>query len=75
MWQAARRSTLIRMTTQLWKVLGSLALIVVGGGLWLFARDTEFLWFRGGPLGVVLVVVGAIDLVGSLWSRDRRRAE
>lgn len=70
----SRRSTLTGVT-QWWKVLGSAALIVVGVCLWVFARDTEFLWFRGGPLGVVLVVVGAIDLVGSLWSRDRRRAE
>lgn len=70
----ARRSSLTGMT-QWWKVLGSAALIVVGVCLWVFARDTEFLWFRGGPLGVVLVTVGVVDLVGSLWSRDRRRVE
>ncbi len=70
----ARRSSLTGMT-QWWKVLGSAALIVVGVCLWVFARDTELLWFRGGPLGVVLVAVGVVDLVGSLWSRDRRRVE
>ncbi|MDH6280625.1 hypothetical protein [Prescottella agglutinans] len=42
-----------------------LLLIVAGSALWLFARDAEFFWFRGGPLGVVLVVVGAIDVVSA----------
>ncbi|WP_433723783.1 hypothetical protein ACQP0C_25425 [Nocardia sp. CA-129566] len=47
-------------------------LLVVGGAaLWLFARDTEFFWFRGGPLGAVLVVVGVIDIV-SARRTDRR---
>lgn len=48
-----------------------LLLILAGAGLWLFARDTEFLWFRGGPLGVVLVVVGALDVVSSLRTQER----
>lgn len=48
-------------------------LLVVGGAaLWLFARDTEFVWFRGGPLGAVLVVVGVIDIVSALRT-DRRK--
>ncbi|MDH6677450.1 hypothetical protein M2284_001648 [Rhodococcus sp. LBL1] len=40
-------------------------LIVAGAALWLFARDAEFFWFRGGPLGVVLVVVGVIDVISA----------
>ncbi|MEV6138061.1 hypothetical protein AB0L63_18730 [Nocardia sp. NPDC051990] len=47
-------------------------LVVAGAALWLFARDTEFFWFRGGPLGVVLVVVGVIDIVNARRT-DRRR--
>ncbi|WP_305092645.1 hypothetical protein [Prescottella sp. R16] len=41
-------------------------LILAGAAMWVFARDAEFFWFRGGPLGVVLVVVGVIDVV-SAW--------
>ncbi|MGF7120051.1 hypothetical protein [Rhodococcus sp. BE178] len=40
-------------------------LIVAGAALWLFARDAEFFWFRGGPLGVALVAVGVIDVVSA----------
>lgn len=47
-------------------------LVVAGAALWLFARDTEFFWFRGGPLGAVLVVVGVIDIVSALRT-DRRK--
>ncbi|MEV4123479.1 hypothetical protein [Nocardia sp. NPDC049707] len=47
-------------------------LVVAGAALWLFARDAEFFWFRGGPLGAVLVVVGVIDIVNARRT-DRRR--
>ncbi|MEV4235290.1 MULTISPECIES: hypothetical protein [unclassified Nocardia] len=43
-----------------------LLLLITGAALWLFARDTEFFGFRGGPLGAVLVVVGVIDIVTAL---------
>lgn len=39
-----------------------LALIVAGAVLALAFGDTELGWFRGRPLGVVLVVVGLIDV-------------
>lgn len=46
-------------------------LLVVGGGcLWLFARDTEFFWFRGGPLGVILAIIGAFDIVNAVRTRE-----
>ncbi|QNG20273.1 hypothetical protein G4H71_12965 [Rhodococcus triatomae] len=46
-------------------------LIVGGAGLWLFARDTEIFWFRGGALGVVLMIVGALDLLNSRRTATR----
>lgn len=60
------------MQLRLATVFGVL-LVVAGAALWLFARDTEFFWFRGGPLGVVLVVVGVIDVVSARRSEDSDR--
>ncbi len=60
------------MKLRLAAVFGVL-LVVAGATLWLFARDTEFFWFRGGPLGVVLVVVGMIDVVGAWRSEGSDR--
>lgn len=46
-------------------------LLVVGGGcLWLFARDAEFFWFRGGPLGVILAIIGAFDIVNAVRTKE-----
>ncbi|AGT92517.1 hypothetical protein O5Y_13310 [Rhodococcus erythropolis CCM2595] len=46
-------------------------LLVVGGGcLWLFARDAEFFWFHGGPLGVILAIIGAFDIVNAVRTRE-----
>lgn len=42
-------------------------LIVVGGILALFFSDEEFLWFRGEPLGLVLVALGVLDIGEALW--------
>jgi len=58
------------MQIRLAAVFGVL-LVITGAALWLFARDTEFFWFRGGSLGAVLVVVGVIDIVSALRT-DRR---
>lgn len=58
------------MNVALQSVLG-LVLVVVGLVLALALPDTELGWFRGRPLGVVLVVVGVLDLAES-WSRRRR---
>lgn len=49
-----------------------LLLVVTGAALWIFARDTEFFWFRGGPLGAVLVVIGTIDIVSAFRTSRRK---
>lgn len=65
MWAARRSVTLGAMKLRIELALG--ILLVIGGGcLWLFARDAEFFWFRGGPLGVVLVIVGIFDVANAL---------
>lgn len=46
-------------------------LLVVGGVLALAFPDTELLWFRGRPLGVVLAVIGLVD-VGEAFVRRSR---
>jgi uncharacterized membrane protein HdeD (DUF308 family) len=56
------------------QVLGAV-LIIAGGVLALFFPDLEFFWFRGRPLGVVLVVVGAIDLLTARPGDARGRAD
>ncbi|WP_033335139.1 MULTISPECIES: hypothetical protein [Actinomycetes] len=38
------------------------ALVIVGAALLIFFRDTEFWWFRGQPLGIVLLIVGVIGV-------------
>ncbi|NEW40583.1 hypothetical protein GV794_26205 [Nocardia cyriacigeorgica] len=52
-------------------IVGAL-LVLAGVMLWLFARDTEFLWFRGGPLGIVLIVLGLVDLA-TMFAKDKER--
>lgn len=48
-------------------------LFIAGAVLALAFPDTEFFWFQGRPLGVVLAIVGAIDLAEALFrGRDRR---
>lgn len=48
-----------------------IALVVAGAVLALAFPDTEFFWFQGRPFGVVLAIVGAIDLAEA-FSRRRR---
>jgi hypothetical protein len=48
------------------------ALLAVGAVLALGFPDAEFLFFDGRPLGVVLAVIGLIDVGEALW---RRRAD
>lgn len=45
-------------------------LLTTAAVLLLFFRDAELGWFRGQPLGVVLAVLGVIDLVDG--ARRRR---
>lgn len=58
------------MKIRLEPVIG-VVLLVGGAGLWLFARDAEFFWFRGGALGVVLMIIGALDLVNARRTATR----
>lgn len=46
-----------------WRIGLGAALIIAGGVLALFFTDLEFFWFRGGPLGIILVIVGVLDLL------------
>lgn len=55
------------------KLALGLALIIFGLVLRLFFPDTELLWFRGEPLGLVLILVGVIDVFQAL--RPRRRSK
>ncbi len=55
------------------KLALGLALITFGLVLRLFFPDTELLWFRGEPLGLVLILVGVIDVFQAL--RPRRRSK
>lgn len=52
------------------RMLIGVVTIVVAAALLLFFRDTEFGWFRGLPLGIVLGVLGVVDLVGAARKRD-----
>ncbi|MDT9595115.1 hypothetical protein RDV89_18655 [Nocardioides zeae] len=58
------------MTTALQLAIG-VALVAAGAVLALGFPDAELGWFEGRPLGIVLVVVGVIDLVEGLWRRGR----
>ncbi|WP_019871414.1 hypothetical protein [Salinispora oceanensis] len=55
------------------KLALGLALIIFGLVLRLFFPDTELLWFRGEPLGLLLILVGVIDVFQAL--RPRRRSK
>lgn len=46
-------------------------LVVAGAVLALAFPDAEVFWFQGRPFGVVLAIVGAIDLAEA-FSRRRR---
>ncbi|WP_017539360.1 hypothetical protein [Nocardiopsis halophila] len=44
------------------KALIGLVLVAAGAVSALFFWDLEFLWFQGGPLGVLLILLGVLDL-------------
>ncbi|WP_017571020.1 hypothetical protein [Nocardiopsis halotolerans] len=54
------------------RILLGVTLVVVGAVLALFFWNTDFFWFRGGPLGVLMLVVGVFEVGEQLW-RARRR--
>ncbi|TDC27571.1 hypothetical protein E1265_01380 [Streptomyces sp. 8K308] len=49
------------------------ALVVGGGLLRLFGGDLELGWFDAHPLGVVLMVVGGVQLLEGAWRLRRGR--
>ncbi|MBQ0983090.1 hypothetical protein KBZ10_00755 [Streptomyces sp. F63] len=53
------------------RVLGAVA-IIAGAVLAIFLPDIEFGWFRGRPFGLVLMVLGAIELLESARGRKPR---
>lgn len=59
------------METPLARIALGLVTIIAGAVLAFFFGDREFWWFRGQPLGIVLMIVGALDL-GSGLLRSRR---
>ncbi|MBC9718714.1 hypothetical protein H9Y04_39930 [Streptomyces sp. TRM66268-LWL] len=62
------------MSTAVQRALGA-ALVVAGLVLVAFFADKEIVWFEGRPLGIVLIVIGVIDIGESVWrgsSRGRR---
>ena len=48
-----------------------IALLVAAAVLLIGFRDEEFLWFSGQPLGVVLAILGALDLLEYGYKRGR----
>lgn len=47
------------------RILG-LVLILAGGVLAFGFPDLKFFWFEGRPLGIVLAILGVLDLLESL---------
>lgn len=43
------------------KILG-IGCLVAGGVLAVFFWDLKFKWFQGGPIGLLLIVIGLFDL-------------
>ncbi|MDA2814569.1 hypothetical protein O4J56_28255 [Nocardiopsis sp. RSe5-2] len=54
------------------KAVIGLVLVAAGAVLALFFWDREFLWFQGGPLGALLVLLGVLDLADE-FRRSRGR--
>lgn len=51
-----------------------IALLVAAAVLLIGFREDEFFWFRGQPLGVVLAILGGLDLLEYASKRGRTRA-
>ena len=58
------------MDTPIARLIVGLVAICAGAVLLIFFADEEFWWFRGQPLGIVLLIAGALDL-GSTVLRSR----
>ncbi|GAA1530590.1 hypothetical protein [Brevibacterium picturae] len=51
------------------KTILGLALLVAGAVLAIFFWELRFAWFQGGPIGLVLIALGVLDL----WEAQRRK--
>ncbi|GAA2013078.1 hypothetical protein GCM10009799_46780 [Nocardiopsis rhodophaea] len=52
------------------KLILGLTLIAAGAVLALFFWDFEYRWFQGGPLGLLLILLGVLDL-GDEYRRSK----
>lgn len=55
------------------KILLGMLLVVAGAVLSIFFWDLEYGWFQGGPLGILLILVGVYEVGEDLW-RSRGQA-
>ncbi|MFE7302192.1 hypothetical protein [Streptomyces sp. NPDC057579] len=51
------------------KRIFGLAAIIAGAVLAIFFPDLEFGWFKGRPFGVILVILGGIEMLESMRGR------
>lgn len=51
------------------RLIVAFALGAVGVVLVVFFGSTEFIWFRGQPLGIVLLIIAAIDAADAVLRR------
>jgi hypothetical protein len=69
---AGRGHTIGMLTNKLtMNLVADAALIIVGLVLLLFFRDSEFWWFRGQPLGIVLLILGVIGVATAAWDAKK----
>ena len=70
--KAGRGHTIGMLTDKLtMNLVADAALLIVGLVLLLFFRDSEFWWFRGQPLGIVLLILGVIGIVSAVWEAKK----
>ncbi|RZQ66055.1 hypothetical protein [Amycolatopsis suaedae] len=58
------------MVTNIKLAVGAAA-VLAGVVLMAFFWDLEFFWFQGGPLGLVLTLLGGWDLVETIRKKER----
>ncbi|OEU96414.1 hypothetical protein [Streptomyces oceani] len=62
------------MWKETWNLTIGVIMLAASAVLLLVFPDTEFLWFEGQPLGIVLAALGALDLYSYARARRRRTA-
>ena len=70
--EAGRGHTIGMLTNKMtMNLVADAALMIVGLVLLLFFRDSEFWWFRGQPLGIVLLILGVIGIATAVWEAKK----